>query len=74
MWKDHNAVLSYNRALAEARLQYLKSRFDREPELEVKYRAVIEDWAELKRIRGEGAPSASIDSSLVGTEGTTDVK
>ena len=43
MWKDHNAVLSYNRALAEARLQYLKSRFDREPELEVKYRAVIED-------------------------------
>ncbi|XP_074632738.1 uncharacterized protein LOC141891656 [Acropora palmata] len=28
---------------AEARLQYLKRRFHRDPELEVKYRAVIED-------------------------------
>jgi len=36
-------VLPYNRSLAEARLQYLKRRFHRDPELEVKYRATIED-------------------------------
>ena len=30
-------------SLAEARLQYLKRRFHRDPELEVKYRAAIED-------------------------------
>ena len=36
-------MLPYNRSLAEARLQYLKRRFHRDPELEVKYRAVIED-------------------------------
>lgn len=43
LWKDDNPVLPYNRALAEARLQYLKRRFHLDPELEVKYRAVIED-------------------------------
>ena len=36
-------MLPYNRTLAEARLQHLKRRFLRDPELEVKYRAVIED-------------------------------
>ena len=43
LWKDINPVLPYNRSLAEARLQYLKRRFHRDPELEVKYRATIED-------------------------------
>ena len=43
LWKDDNPVLPYNRSLAEARLQYLKRRFHRDPELEAKYRAVIED-------------------------------
>ena len=43
LWKSDNPVLPYNRTLAEARLQHLKRRFLRDPELEVKYRAVIED-------------------------------
>ena len=40
-----------------------------------------ENWGENDRMsegvggrEGKGAPSASIDSSLIGTEGTTDVK
>ncbi|XP_068741884.1 uncharacterized protein [Montipora capricornis] len=43
LWRDDNPVLPYNRPLAEARLQYLKRRFRRDPELEVKYRDVIQD-------------------------------
>ena len=43
LWKDDNPVLPYNRSLAEARLHYLKRRFHRDPELEAKYRAAIED-------------------------------
>ena len=43
LWKDDNPVLPYNRSIAEARLQYLKRRFHRDPELEAKYRAAIED-------------------------------
>jgi len=42
LWKDDNPVLPYNRALAEARLQYLKKRFRRDYGLEVKYRALQE--------------------------------
>lgn len=36
-------MLPYSGALTEARLQYQKRCFRRDPELEVKYRAVIED-------------------------------
>ncbi|XP_068749478.1 uncharacterized protein [Montipora capricornis] len=43
LWRDDNPVLPYNRPLAEARLQYLKRRFRRDPEMEVKYRDVIQD-------------------------------
>lgn len=43
LWKNDNPMLPYNRALAEARLQYLKKCFRRDPELEVKYRAVIQE-------------------------------
>lgn len=43
LWKSDNPVLPFNRTLAEARLQHLKRRFLQDPELEVKYRAVIED-------------------------------
>ena len=35
LWRNDNPVLLYNRPLAEARLQYLKKRFRRDPELEV---------------------------------------
>jgi len=38
LWRDDNPALPYNRPLPEARLQYLKKRFHRDPELEVKYR------------------------------------
>ena len=50
LWKDDNPVLPYNRALAEARLQYLKKRFRRDPELEVKYR-VIQECVDKRYIR-----------------------
>ena len=43
LWKDDNPVLPCNRAVAEARLQYLKKRFCRDPKLEVKYRAAIQE-------------------------------
>ena len=43
LWRDGNPVIPYNRALAEARLQYLKKRFRRDPELEVKYRNVHQE-------------------------------
>ena len=43
LWRDDNPVLPYNRPLAEARLQYLKKRFLRDPELEVKCRNVIQE-------------------------------
>ena len=43
LWRDDNPVLPHNRPLAEARLQYLKKRFRRDPELEVKYRDVIQE-------------------------------
>ena len=43
LWKSDSPVLPYDITLAEARLQHLKRRFLRDPELEVKYRAVIED-------------------------------
>ena len=43
LWRDDNPVLPYNRPPAETRLQYLKKRFRRDPELEVKYRDVIQE-------------------------------
>jgi len=43
LWRDDNPALPYNRPLAEARLQYLKKRFRRDPELEVKYRDAIQE-------------------------------
>ena len=43
LWKDDNPALPYNRALAKARLQHLKRRFERDPNLETKYRAVIDE-------------------------------
>ena len=43
LWKDDNPVLPYNRVLAETRLQHLQKRLGRDQELELKYRAVIED-------------------------------
>ena len=62
LWKDDNPVLPYNLSLAEARLQYLKRRCHRDPELEVKYRAAIEDCVVkgcARRLSKEEAPAVS---------------
>ena len=44
LWKEEVSGLPFNRAAAEARLQYLKRRFSRDPGLEATYRAVIDDY------------------------------
>ena len=41
--KDNNPALPYNRALAKTRLQHLKRRFQPDPNLETKYRAMIDE-------------------------------
>ena len=43
LWKDDNPAVPYNRALAKARPQHLKRRFQRDPNLETKYRAVMDE-------------------------------
>ena len=43
LWKHEDPHLPCNRAAAEARLHHLKRRFSRDPDLEAKYRAVIEE-------------------------------
>ena len=42
--KHEDPHLPCNRAAAEARLNHLKRRFSRDPDLEAKYRAVIEEY------------------------------
>ncbi|XP_028416310.1 uncharacterized protein LOC114540230 [Dendronephthya gigantea] len=44
LWKDDNTILPDNRKQAEKRLEGLKRRFKREPDLETKYRSVMEDY------------------------------
>ena len=44
LWKSPNPTLPDNRILAEARLKHLKVRLQREPELLLKYRKVMDDY------------------------------
>ena len=44
LWRQEVSYLPFNRTLAEARLQALKRRFNRDPGLEEKYRSVIDDY------------------------------
>ncbi|XP_067021321.1 uncharacterized protein [Acropora muricata] len=44
LWKHEDPHLPFNRSLAETRLKALKGRFRRSPELEMKYRSVINDY------------------------------
>ena len=44
LWKEEQPSLPDNRVMAEARLQHLKKRFQRDPTLEAKYKAVIDDY------------------------------
>ena len=44
LWKQEDPSLPFNRIVAEARLRHLKRRFYRDPDLEAKYRAVIEEY------------------------------
>ena len=46
LWKMDNPSLPFNRAAAEVRLQHLKKRFSRDPNLESKYRAVINEYVD----------------------------
>ena len=43
LWKQEDPSLPFNRIAAEARLHHLKRRFSHDPDLEAKYRAVIEE-------------------------------
>jgi len=43
-WKQEDPSLPFNRIAAEARLHHLKRRFSRDPDLEAKYRADIEEY------------------------------
>ena len=44
LWKHGHPHLPCNRVAAETRLHHLKRRFYRDPDLEAKYRAVIEEY------------------------------
>ncbi|XP_044175961.1 uncharacterized protein LOC114968359 [Acropora millepora] len=44
LWKHEDPHLPFNRSLAETRLKALKGRFRRSPELEMKYRSVVNDY------------------------------
>ena len=46
LWKMDNPSLPFNRAATEVRLQHLKRRFSRDPNLESKYRAVINEYVD----------------------------
>ena len=45
-WKMDDPSLSFNRAAAEVRLQHLKKRFSRDPNVESKYRTVINEYVD----------------------------
>ncbi|XP_068691640.1 uncharacterized protein [Montipora foliosa] len=44
LWKHEDLHLPFNRSLAETRLKALKGRFRRSPELETKYRSVVNNY------------------------------
>ena len=44
LWKKEDPNLPFNSAAAEARLQHLKRRYSRDPDLQSKYRAVLEEY------------------------------
>ena len=44
LWKQKDPNLPFNRVAAQVRLHHLKRRFSRDPDLEAKYRAVIEEY------------------------------
>ena len=44
LWKQEEPSFPFNRIAAEARLHHLKRRFSRDPDLEAKYKAVIEEY------------------------------
>ena len=63
--KDDNPVLPYNRALPEVRLQNLKRSFHGDPELEVKYRAVIEDCLDKGYTRSQSKEEDAAVSNIM---------
>lgn len=64
LWKNEEPQLPYNRPLAEARLNHLKNRLRRDPELQAKYKAIIDDYVVkgyVKRLTNE---EAAINSKI----------
>lgn len=47
LWKDDEPQLPNNRRIAESRLSSLKRKFQRDPNLENKYREVMQDYIDL---------------------------
>ena len=62
LWNEEDPSLPYNRVLAEARLQHLKKRFQRDPELETKYRDVINNYVAKGYARKLSAEEATTKS------------
>ena len=60
--KYDDPALPYNHALTKARLQHLKRRFQPDPNLETKYRAVIDEYVAkgyAKKLVKEKAPTVN---------------
>lgn len=64
LWRNDNPVLPYNQPLAEARLQYLKKHFRRDPELEVKYRDLIQECVDTGYARKLSQEEAATVSNI----------
>ena len=62
LWKEDNPCVPFNRPLAEARLNHIKKRLLRDPQLKAKYRATIDDYVDrgyARKLSQEEANSRS---------------
>ena len=64
LWKHEDPYLPFNRSLAETRLKALKGRFRRNPELEMKYRSVVNDYIAKGYARQLSEEEASSKSNI----------
>ena len=64
LWKHEDPHLPFNRSLAETRLKALKGRFRRTPELEMKYRSVVNDYIAKGYARQLSKKEASSKSNI----------
>ena len=64
LWKHEDPHLPFNRSLAETRLKALKGRFRQSPELEMKYRFVVNDYIAKGYARQLSKKEASYKSNI----------